>query len=125
MNNNMKFRNLEVIETNGGRDRSRTCDLLRVKERHHFQTLRRLRLIPIFTTTWGICFSLKRNPSRVNESSFGTVLPQYDLTVSTNRSLLEDRHIATHIAGTVPFCAIQVMPGSGTPDNCCGFNTLI
>jgi hypothetical protein len=26
----MKLRNLEVIENNGGRDRTRTCDLLRV-----------------------------------------------------------------------------------------------
>jgi hypothetical protein len=32
MNNNMKPKNLEVVETNGGRDRTRTCDLLRVKQ---------------------------------------------------------------------------------------------
>jgi hypothetical protein len=111
---------VENLESGANQKKSLEPVTLRVKERHHFQTLHRLRLIPILTTTWGICFSPKRNPSRVNESSFGTVLPQYDLTVSTRGS--------THCnpyRRIVPFCAIQVLPGSGTPGNCCGFSTLI
>jgi hypothetical protein len=52
---------------------------------------------PVFPTTWGICFSLKRNPSRVNESSFDTVLSQLGLTVSIIRRLLEDRHVEKQI----------------------------
>ena len=30
-----------------------------------------------FSTTWGICFSLKGNPSRLNERGFVTVLPRW------------------------------------------------
>src|SRR5689334_13749693 len=49
--------------------------------------------LPIFPTTWGICFSLRRNPIRVNESSFGTVLSQLGLTASINLRLHGDRHV--------------------------------
>src|SRR5438309_1978110 len=52
---------------------------------------------PIFPTTWGICFSLKRNPSRVNRSSFGTVMSQLGLAVSIIRRLREDRHVEKQI----------------------------
>jgi hypothetical protein len=31
-----------------------------------------------FSTTWGICFSLKGKPSGFNERGFVTVLPRYD-----------------------------------------------
>jgi len=30
----------------------------------------------MFTTTWGICFSLKSKPKAVKEMGFGTVLAQ-------------------------------------------------
>ena len=53
--------------------------------------------LPIFPTTWGTCFSLRHNPSRVNESSFGTVLSQLGLTVSINLRLHEDRHVGKQI----------------------------
>src|ERR1035438_7171837 len=37
-----------------------------------------------FSTTWGICFSLKGNPSRLSTRGFVTVLPRF---VSTPRSV--------------------------------------
>ena len=35
-----------------------------------------LPLLSRFSTTWGICFSLKGNPSRLNTRGFVTVLPR-------------------------------------------------
>jgi hypothetical protein len=43
----------EVIENNGGRDRTRTCDLLRVNNRGYLQAFY---LLLAFPTTWGVCF---------------------------------------------------------------------
>ena len=44
---------LYLLETYGGRDRTRTCDLLRVNNRGSLQPFY---LLLGFSTTWGVCF---------------------------------------------------------------------
>jgi hypothetical protein len=50
---------LYLPEMNGGRDRTRTCDLLRVKENHPLQGLYRFSPIPNIYNTLGKLLSLK------------------------------------------------------------------
>ena len=57
----------------GGRDRTRTCDLLRVKPNPSLQPL-----IPIgsfgFSTIWGVCFRSADNLKQLNQFRSDTVL---------------------------------------------------
>jgi hypothetical protein len=48
-----KYLRLYPFDSNGGRDRTRTCDLLRVKNSGSFYTFY---LLLWLSTTWGVCF---------------------------------------------------------------------
>jgi len=54
---------VQVIEKVGGRDRDRTGDPLLVKNRSPLQSFPPLFWFPMFSTIWGICFSLTANPN--------------------------------------------------------------
>ena len=56
---------------NGGRDRTRTCDLLRVKERHLFQGLHRFSLTPNIYNNLGNLLFARQQPRHSQQMGFG------------------------------------------------------
>jgi hypothetical protein len=60
----------QAIDSNGGRDRTRTCDLLRVKENHPLRGLHRFSPVSNIYNNLGICASLERNPNGLTRLSW-------------------------------------------------------
>jgi hypothetical protein len=61
----------EIKRVNGGRDRTRTCDLLRVKEHHLLQDLHRFSPTPNIYTNLGNLLFARQQPRHYQQMGFG------------------------------------------------------
>jgi hypothetical protein len=74
----------------GGRDRDRTGDPLLAKNQSPLQRLRPLFWFPMFSTIWGICFSLEAKPNAMKTFDSCTVRAQSPICIGDRSAVLQN-----------------------------------
>jgi hypothetical protein len=96
----------------GGRDRDRTGDPLLAKNRSPLQSFSPLFWFPMFSTIWGICFSLEAKPNAMKPFDSCTVRAQSPISIGDRVQFRRPERLSSKEARRICKCfAEQLLTG--------------